>query len=446
VTLFLYANNAATTLAGPIAATATSINLAAGTGAQFPSPAVGQQFALTFESQANANVREIAYCTARSGDVCTVLRGQEGTPATAFIAGDIVANDLTAGTCAALTQASQLQQQAPNYGVDTGTVNNIVVTLNPAPASLVSIAGSPIRVLVKFTNTGPTTLTITGLATTTVTAQDGSALASGQVIGGEIFEFYYNPGLGFELLSPYVLLSRANTWTGAQTLSNNNPLNWQNSTGVQKQVLNYNAANQVVINSGSGTNPFVLVSSLGMTIFYSDGTNVIIQNGLTTGGNLGVDGQATIAGNLGVDGQATIAGNLGVDGALTALGAVTFGSNISVAGTATVAPATVGGNAVRLDQLGANLFTQIALVTPSRALETIYTNTTGRPMFVSVTTISNGPAGNLFITVNGITQYTFGQVGNASITSVIGIVPVGATYGVYYTVASFTLQSWTETY
>ncbi len=199
MTVFLFANNATTTLAGPIAANATSVTLAAGTGALFPVPAVGQLFALTFTSQANQNLREISYCTGRSGDVCTVVRGQEGTTALAFIAGDNAANYLTAATTAAFTQASQLQAQSGDYGVDTGTVNNIVVTLNPAPASLVSITGAPIRVLIKNTNTGPSTLTITGLATTTIQNPNGAALISGQVVAGEIAEFKYVGGVGYQL-------------------------------------------------------------------------------------------------------------------------------------------------------------------------------------------------------------------------------------------------------
>src|ERR1700761_6400066 len=120
MTQFLYANNAATTLAGPIASTATSLNLAAGPGALFPNPGPGQQFTLTLTSAANNNQTEITYCTGRTGDTCTVVRGQEGTTPRAFIAGDLADNDLTAGACAALVQVSQLQQQATNYAVDTG--------------------------------------------------------------------------------------------------------------------------------------------------------------------------------------------------------------------------------------------------------------------------------------------------------------------------------------
>ena len=159
MTVFVFSNNALTTLAGPIATSATSLSLAAGTGVLFPNPGVGQQFSMTLVSQTDSNVREIVYCTARNIDTCTVVRGQEGTSPAAFIAGDAVNNWLTAGQMAAMTQSTQLQQQTGNYAVDTGTANNIIIALNPAPASLAQLTGAPLRVKVAAQN-GGTTITV----------------------------------------------------------------------------------------------------------------------------------------------------------------------------------------------------------------------------------------------------------------------------------------------
>ena len=105
--LFLFANNATTTIAAGITAAATSVTLAVGTGAQFPSPSAGQQFTLTFLDAATGLQTEIAYCTARSGDTLTIVRGQEGTNPRAWLAGDYASNDLTAGSMTGL--ATQLQ-------------------------------------------------------------------------------------------------------------------------------------------------------------------------------------------------------------------------------------------------------------------------------------------------------------------------------------------------
>lgn len=216
--VFLFANNAHTTLAGPIATGATSLTLAAGTGTLFPSLTTGQQFAMTLTSQASSTQREIVYCTARSGDVCTIVRGQEGTTPLSFVAGDFADNYLTAGTTAAFIQAPQLQQQAGNYAVDTGTVNALVATFYPAPASLALLTGVPLRIKIANTNTGATTLSVNGLATTTVTDLDGSALNSGELLSGAVALIIYN-GTSFQLLTPN-LLTANNVWSGLNTFSN----------------------------------------------------------------------------------------------------------------------------------------------------------------------------------------------------------------------------------
>lgn len=200
MTQFLFVNNAATTLAGPIAASATSLNLAAGTGALFPNPGVGQQFAMTLVSQSDSNQIEIVYCTARSTDTCTIIRGQESTGASPFIAGDFVSNDLTAGTCGAFIQTTQLQTQATNYGVDTGSANNYVISLNPAPASLAALVGTAIRVNIAHSNTGPSTLTVNNLPSTTIVGVSGTALTAGQIAAHTIATFIFD-GTSFECQS-----------------------------------------------------------------------------------------------------------------------------------------------------------------------------------------------------------------------------------------------------
>ena len=83
-----FANNASTTLASGISSSTTSIILAAGTGAEFPSPGVGQFFPLTFNDRLTGAVYEVTYCTARTADTLTVIRGQEGTTAMAWLLGD----------------------------------------------------------------------------------------------------------------------------------------------------------------------------------------------------------------------------------------------------------------------------------------------------------------------------------------------------------------------
>lgn len=105
---FLFANNANSTLAGPISNAATELNLASGGGALFPNPGASQQFALTLNDAATGLLTEIMYCTGRVGDTLTVLRAQEGTVAQAWIAGDLAANLVTKGQMAAMVQTAAL--------------------------------------------------------------------------------------------------------------------------------------------------------------------------------------------------------------------------------------------------------------------------------------------------------------------------------------------------
>lgn len=82
----LFKNNATATLATGINGAATTIVVTAGQGALFPSIAGGDYFYATLVD--SSNNQEIVKVTARSTDTLTVLRGQDGTAARSFIAGD----------------------------------------------------------------------------------------------------------------------------------------------------------------------------------------------------------------------------------------------------------------------------------------------------------------------------------------------------------------------
>jgi hypothetical protein len=98
MSITVWTNNASAPLAGSITSSQTTITVAPGTGAQFPNPTSGEFFPLTLISAVNAGIFEIAYCTARTTDTLTVVRGEEGTTAQAFNSGDFANLQLTAGT------------------------------------------------------------------------------------------------------------------------------------------------------------------------------------------------------------------------------------------------------------------------------------------------------------------------------------------------------------
>lgn len=92
-------NNAKSVLAAGISASATVITVGTGAGSLFPSPVSGQSyFKLTITDAATKTISEIMHVTSVSGDVMTVIRGQEGTTPRVWSTNDIVANLMTAGT------------------------------------------------------------------------------------------------------------------------------------------------------------------------------------------------------------------------------------------------------------------------------------------------------------------------------------------------------------
>lgn len=102
----LLKNNATSRLASSLTAGATTLSVVSGEGAKFPSPTAGQWFPLTVIKA--SGVLEIMRCTARSGDVLTVVRAQEGTGAQAFTAGDRVELRITAGALAEFKQTDTI--------------------------------------------------------------------------------------------------------------------------------------------------------------------------------------------------------------------------------------------------------------------------------------------------------------------------------------------------
>lgn len=120
----LVSNNATSTLASDITSGATSLSVQSGDAAKFPSPTGTDWFPLTVV-KADGTL-EIMKCTARSGAVLTVARGEEGTTAVAFSAGDRIDLRLTAGAIA------QIQADASAAAVPAGTVADFAGSSAPA--------------------------------------------------------------------------------------------------------------------------------------------------------------------------------------------------------------------------------------------------------------------------------------------------------------------------
>ena len=115
----------------------------------------------------------------------------------------------------------------------------------------------------------------------------------------------------------------------------------------------------------------------------------------------------------------------------------------AVAGTNTVTiPASTGTIALTSDVIGLNqTWTD---VTASRALATTYTNSTGKPIFVSII-ISQGAVNAVAsLTISGVVVSYYYQAASVSGGLLCGIVPNGGTYSTATTGPSPGILSWKE--
>ena len=140
-----FSNNAYGTLNGSITTSDTSLTLASGQGARFPTLGAGDYFYATLLD--TSHNLEIVKATARTGDVLTVVRAQENTLAKAYAIGDRLELRVTAGGITdAVLEATLSNDPAPTLTADlnlngsdiTGT-GNIDVTGSVAASSVVDV-------------------------------------------------------------------------------------------------------------------------------------------------------------------------------------------------------------------------------------------------------------------------------------------------------------------
>ena len=114
-----FSNNAISTLASGINNSATSITVASGDGAKFPSLTGSEYFRATLIDASN-NL-EIVKVTARSSDVLTVTRAQESSTARAFATGDRIELRITAQSL--LDAATTLTSLVADLGTNGNDIN-----------------------------------------------------------------------------------------------------------------------------------------------------------------------------------------------------------------------------------------------------------------------------------------------------------------------------------
>ncbi len=169
-----FKNNATATIAASISSSDTTIVLSSSSGSLFPVLSAGQYFYATLYTA--LGVYEIVKVTARAGDSLTVVRGQDGTSASSFTAGDGFAQRLVA---ASLDNFPQLDANNTFTGTNSftggtftgGTLSGNTVT-NPTLTGG-TINNTPIGGVTRSTGAF-TDVSISSLAANTVVLGNGT--------------------------------------------------------------------------------------------------------------------------------------------------------------------------------------------------------------------------------------------------------------------------------
>lgn len=214
----LFANNATSTLASGITNVATSLTVAGGTGALFPTLSGGNVFYATLVDASN-NI-EIVKVTARSTDTFTIVRAQESTTARAFSTGHKVELrltaaglagklDLTGGTMTGplgtpASTASTAGLNLPHGVAPTSPVNGDVWTTSTTMLVRLNGATLPLGYRRLVVNTQSSTYTIA--------VSDEYSLVYSQNSGAQVINVptYASVGIGIGAVIPIINDGSAN--------------------------------------------------------------------------------------------------------------------------------------------------------------------------------------------------------------------------------------------
>lgn len=328
--MFKFSNNASATLASSITSVATSITLTTGNGALFPALSGTDYFNATLIDSSN-NI-EIIKVTARSGDVLTVVRGQDNTTARAYNAGDKIELRLTA---AVLSNFVQLDGAQTFTGTLTSSGGTLAGTWAGTPtfSGAVSFTGSP-----SFT-------------TGTPSFGNGASLA-GTFSGTPTF-------------SGAVTFSGSPVFSSSPVLNNNITFNTKDSGGTLRSLIGigsdnyvniYNAGNAAVrILNQAGSASLATLSDASGNFFYTGymtGGGIPLAR-LTSSGTTALAGTASASTFLRGDGTwaapAVVSSFIGQTGAVdpSVLGAIGSVMTVHVLSTSAYSPnATIAGSSL----------------------------------------------------------------------------------------------------
>lgn len=156
-------NNASAHLAAPLAADGDTIVLVSAEAGNFPGLSAGEWFPLTLTN--SAGDIEVTKVTARSSNILTATRAQEGTSARAWLAGDRAEIRLTAGAIAQLV-------------ADTGTVQDNLDSYQASNDAALGSLSTTVATKAAQADLNTLSTTVAGLASSKANQSDLTALTA----------------------------------------------------------------------------------------------------------------------------------------------------------------------------------------------------------------------------------------------------------------------------
>lgn len=219
------------------------------------------------------------------------------------------ATTITSGNISQLSSAPFIPCTLPNVpitdqsgvwtsGIDTGTTNNYVVTLNPVPTQYTY--GMQIRVKMASMPTGPSVINCNALGNKSIVKSGGIALSGAEWLAGDVVSFTFD-GANFQINNN----ARA-TLSSNRTLYVNGAIGNDANDGISNTAGHALATIQGAMNLAFNYAP----SQYAITINVASGTYGPFSTPPYGGPNLIIIGNETTPSNVAVNGGAGVAANI----------------------------------------------------------------------------------------------------------------------------------------
>ena len=399
MTTQVFANQATSQLASGIVSTALSITLNSGGGAKFPVISSSSQvFYATLYDAATKLLREIVLVTAVTGDVLTVVRGQDGTTAQNWGAGDYITLWVTRAMLNNFVQQAQAQAGSYNIATDTGSANAYVAVMTPALTAYPP--GMPFTLFPTNTNTGASTVSL-GPGAIPIVNPDGTALGSNTLLASGAYPMVINAA------STAAILTGASQSLSGTGLATTGDVKWRPTQESITGWVGDTSTNGFTIGNGSSGSNYANANASALFTWVWTNFSQTQCPVLTSGGGASTRGVSAAA-DFAANKRITIPDMRG----LTIAGLDVGGTNWWASVPVTIGSATTPGSVI-----GENLHTLVTAELAVHSHVNVLSNPTHTHSYLAPASgVGTGTSPNYFLSSNAA-QTTGATAQNTTITN-----------------------------